>query len=772
LWINPICSVQLSTVPPKLYRVMNLLDGLNPQQIQAVTYRGPALLIVAGAGSGKTKVLTHRIAHLLANREAWPSQILAITFTNKAANEMKERVHSLIGQVAEGMWIKTFHSACLQILRREAQRLGHDSNFTVYDTGDTKALIKRLIRESGSDIDGLKPQTVAARISNAKNELKDAEDFYSLIDSANPKDRAIADIFTRYSAELRKNNAFDFDDLIAETVYLFRAYPDVAAQYQRRFRHILVDEYQDTNHAQYSLIRELTRPIPDLYNQPDPTTGELPGPSSITVVGDSDQSIYAFRGADMRNIAEFAKDFPGSTTILLEQNYRSTQNILSAANAVISKNFDRPEKNLWTDAGDGEKITAYTAIDERSEAAFVVDGIQELHKLGLAYRDIAVLYRTNALSPSLEAELKSQRVPYAVIGGLKFYERKEIKDALAYLTSIANPRDDEAIRRILNEPSRGIGEKTELKIAELARKEGISFRQALGRTEALSLGPKLTSAISTFSNLLNDLDAKSVESSIVDVLTSALSLSGYRGALEASRDPQDEARVDNLDALAGQIFEYQRQNPEATIAEYLADITLAAAADEIDDDSGSVSLMTLHTAKGLEYEAIYLVGLEQGTLPHIRSFDEPGGVAEERRLLYVGMTRAKQRLYLTSSLQRTLFGSTTAFLPSSFLEDIPEELVSKEGAERASSSYIAGGYRGMSSSPTPKPRTQIEGTIREIRNNESLQLATGDRINHSDYGEGRVLSTRGEGARQVAEVKFDSGPTKSLVVKIAPIEKL
>jgi DNA helicase-2/ATP-dependent DNA helicase PcrA len=752
---------------------LNLLEGLNAQQVAAVTDRGPALLIVAGAGSGKTKVLTHRIAHLLANKEAWPSQILAITFTNKAANEMKERVHSLLGNVADGMWIKTFHSACLQILRREASRLGHDANFSVYDTGDTKALIKRLIRESGSDIEGLKPQTVAARISNAKNELKDADDFYSLIDSSNPKDRAIAEIFSQYQAALRKNNAFDFDDLIAETVYLFRSFPDIAAQYQRRFRHILIDEYQDTNHAQYSLIRELTKPIADLHNEPDPNTGELAGPSAITVVGDSDQSIYAFRGADMRNIAEFAKDFPGSKTILLEQNYRSTQNILSAANAVISKNFDRPEKNLWSDAGDGEKIVSFTGLDERGEAAYIVDQIQELRKQGIAYRDMAVLYRTNALSPSLEAELKSQRVPYMVIGGLKFYERKEIKDALAYLTAIANPRNDEAVRRILNEPSRGIGEKTELKIAELARRDESSFRQALLKTDSLGLGPKLTAALNSFSKLLNDLDAMSVEAKIADVLSAALNLSGYRANLEDSRDPQDEARLDNLDALIGQVSEYQRQYPEATIAEYLADIALAAAADEIDDDSGSISLMTLHTAKGLEYDVIFLVGLEQGTLPHVRSFDEPGGVAEERRLLYVGMTRAKQKLYLSSALQRTLFGSTTAFLPSSFLGDIPIELIQSEGATRASGGTITGGYRGMAPSATPpKARTEIAGAITQVRDNGSLQLAIGDRIQHLDYGHGVVTELRGEGARQVAQVNFDSGATKSLVVKIAPIEKL
>jgi DNA helicase-2/ATP-dependent DNA helicase PcrA len=594
-----------------------------------------------------------------------------------------------------------------------------------------------------------------------------------LIDSSNPKDRAIAEIFYQYQAALRKNNAFDFDDLIAETVYLFRSFPDIAAQYQRRFRHVLIDEYQDTNHAQYSLIRELTKPIADLHNEPDPNTGELAGPSAITVVGDSDQSIYAFRGADMRNIAEFAKDFPGSKTILLEQNYRSTQNILSAANAVISKNFDRPEKNLWSDAGDGEKIVSFTGLDERGEAAYIVDQIQDLRKQGTAYRDMAVLYRTNALSPSLEAELKSQRVPYMVIGGLKFYERKEIKDALAYLTAIANPRNDEAVRRILNEPSRGIGEKTELKIAELARRDESSFRQALLKTDSLGLGPKLTAALNNFSKLLDDLDAMSVEAKIADVLSAALNLSGYRANLEDSRDPQDEARVDNLDALIGQVSEYQRQYPEATIAEYLADIALAAAADEIDDDSGSISLMTLHTAKGLEYDVIFLVGLEQGTLPHVRSFDEPGGVAEERRLLYVGMTRAKQKLYLSSALQRTLFGSTTAFLPSSFLGDIPIELIQSEGATRASAGTITGGYRGMAPSATPpKARTEIAGAITQVRDNGSLQLEIGDRIQHQDYGQGVVTELRGEGARQVAQVNFDSGATKSLVVKIAPIEKL
>jgi DNA helicase-2/ATP-dependent DNA helicase PcrA len=749
----------------------NLLDGLNPQQREAVLYRGPALLIVAGAGSGKTRVLTHRIAHLLGNKEAWPSQILAITFTNKAANEMRERIRHLVGD-PEGMWIRTFHSACLQILRREAERLGHNSNFTVYDTGDSRALIKRLIKAGGYDIDSLKPQVVAAVISKAKNELQTAEDFAANVDTKNPKSSAIAEIFTAYEHEKKRNNAFDFDDLIGETVFLLRAFPEVAANYQRKFRHILVDEYQDTNHAQYSLIRELTKPIHSAHAIPDPKTGELLGPASLTVVGDSDQSIYAFRGADIRNISEFSKDFAGAHTILLEQNYRSTQNILSAANAVIAKNFDRPDKNLWTDAGAGEQIIQFTAIDERHEAGFIVDQIQEHHGEGIAYSQMAILYRTNALTPSIEAELKSQRVPYAVIGGLKFYERKEIKDALAYLTAISNGRDDEAIRRVLNEPGRGIGEKTELKIAQLARTNQISFREALGYSQDLGLGPKLTEAIAKFAKLLTELEAMAQTSKISDALIEALVRSGYRYNLEMSRDPQDEARVENLDALVGQVVEYQLRNQEATLADYLAEITLAAAADEIDDGSGQVSLMTLHTAKGLEYPVVFIAGLEQGTLPHMRSFEEVGGLAEERRLFYVGITRAMKQLYLTLALQRTLFGQMNSTMPSNFLIDIPTELVDQRGAEREKPMYQA---RAVGSGNYDRPAREKKvwnNAITQVRNNEGLVLAVGDKVKHDDFGLGTVIATTGEGARQTAEIRFERIGTKRLMVRVAPIERL
>jgi len=747
----------------------DLLAGLNPQQQEAVRYRGRALLIVAGAGSGKTRVLTHRMAHMLANKEIWPSQILAITFTNKAAAEMRERVEILIGQAGQGMWLKTFHSACLQILRREAERLGHDANFSVYDTGDTRALLKRLLREAGAEDADIKPSQAAAIISNAKNELKDAEDFARNADRSNPKERLVAEVFQAYTSELRRNNAFDFDDLIAETVGLFQTFPELRARYQKRFRHVLVDEYQDTNHAQYALIREFTRPLPEEHAIFDEKTGEQLGPADLTVVGDSDQSIYAFRGASIRNITEFERDFPGAETILLEQNYRSTQNILSAANAVISQNPYRPAKNLWTDSGAGDKITMFTAYDERNEAAFVVDRIKKLHDDGVNYRDMAVLYRTNSLTPSLEAELKSQQVPYAVIGGLKFFERREIKDALAYLSAISNGRNDEAVRRVINIPTRGIGQKTELKIAQFARTNELSFRQALLFASDLQLGPKLQASVMAFGELLNELEAMTVTDGPAEVLKLALSKSGYRSELELSRDPQDEARVENLDALLGQLFDWQAQFPEGTVADYLAEVTLSAAADQIEDESGTISLMTLHTAKGLEYQVIFMIGLEQGTLPHIRSFDEPGGLQEERRLMYVGMTRAREQLFISHALQRTIFGNTSGFTTSMFLADIPPELAEAEGAERSTDRAYE---RSVGFTREPSKWKGAINTPSAVKDNKDLELAVGDRVNHDSFGEGSVISVSGQNPRQTAEVRFESGVTKRLLVKMAPITKL
>jgi DNA helicase-2/ATP-dependent DNA helicase PcrA len=756
-----------------------LLDGLNPQQRAAVEYRGPALLIVAGAGSGKTRVLTHRIAHLLAKKEAWPSQILAITFTNKAAAEMRERVRHLLGEGAEGMWIKTFHSACVAILRRESERLGHDKNFTIYDSGDSRAILKRLIKDSGADVHGLTPAGVAAAISNAKNELSDAESYARNIDTSDPKARAIAELFLQYQGELRRNNAFDFDDLIGETVYLFRAFPDVAAVYQKKFRHILVDEYQDTNHAQYSLIRELTRPVEIEHANVDQRTGAVLEPASLTVVGDSDQSIYAFRGADIRNISEFEKDFTGATTILLEQNYRSTQNILSAANAVIGNNFDRPNKNLWTDSGDGDKIIGYTGYSAHDEAQFIADEIGDLHRAGTNYRDIAVFYRTNAQTRALEEIFIRAGLPYRVVGGTKFYERQEIKDAFGYLVSISNPKDDLAIRRILNVPKRGIGDASETAIAHFAERNKISVRESLAYSKDLGFGPKIAGAIVSLNAMLEEFEIKMATDTVDSILRGVLDKSGLLESLKNSRDPQDEARVENLEELVSVAKEFQRNNPEGRLPDFLNEVALVAAADDIDDESGTVSLMTLHTAKGLEYDAVFLTGIEESLLPHKMSFLVPGGMAEERRLFYVGITRAKKKLHISLAMQRTTFGESESSVPSRFLAEIPDSLIDwrESGANRnlGSSGYTGSIARTAGYEPGErkvKPRTEWKGAISSVRDNGDLTLAVGDQIEHSDFGQGKVIDVSGEPPKQTAEVVFAGGAKKRLLVRVAPITKL
>ncbi|MEN9713338.1 MAG: hypothetical protein RLZZ164_2 [Actinomycetota bacterium] len=753
----------------------SLLEGLNPQQLAAVTYRGPSLLIVAGAGSGKTRVLTHRIAHLLANKEAWPSQILAITFTNKAAAEMRERVKHLLGGNIEGMWIKTFHSACVQILRREAEKLGHDPNFTIYDSGDSRAIFKRLIRDVGGDIHNLTPAGVAAEISKSKNELGDAESFARAAGKDDPRAATIAEIFRRYTIELRRNNAFDFDDLIGETVHLFREYPSIAAQYQRKFRHLLVDEYQDTNHAQYALIREFTRPIDAEFAEIDQRTGELMSPATLTVVGDSDQSIYAFRGADIRNIAEFEEDFPGAKTILLEQNYRSTQNILSAANAVISHNFDRPNKNLWTSEGDGDPIVGYTGYSAHDEAQFIADEIEALHKKKFDYRDIAVFYRTNSQTRALEEIFIRAGVPYRVIGGTKFYERLEIKDAMAYLVSIANPKDDLATRRILNVPKRGIGDVSETQLAGFAQLNDMSVREALDSATKIGFGPKIATAMSSLATLLDQQSARLETAAPHEILTSILNDSGYLESLRNSRDPQDEARVENLEELVAVAKDFSRENPDGRLPDFLNEVALVAAADDIDDESGSVSLMTLHTAKGLEFDAVFLAGIEEGLIPHRMSFLEPGGLNEERRLFYVGITRARKKLHLSLALTRTTFGESDAATPSRFLQEIPANLIDWRDSGARAAGYrpsIADQIAARASGEQiefRKPAKKWDGAITQVRNNEGLQLAAGDMVEHAEFGRGKVVSVAGEGPRQTAEIHFGSLGKKRLLVKVAPI---
>lgn len=762
-----------------------LLAGLNPQQREAVEYRGQSLLIVAGAGSGKTSVLTRRIAGLLQTREAWPSQILAITFTNKAAAEMRERVKALVGDSAEGMWISTFHSACVRILRRQAESMGMKQSFTIYDTADQRALLKRIIKELGADTLGFTPGGASSRISKLKNELSDVEAFSRSANLNDPKEAGFLEIFRQYSAALRRANALDFDDIIAETVYLFRAFPDVAALYQRRFRHVLVDEYQDTNHAQYALIRELVRPVlrenvpPDTRMKLD-ATGGIPG-ASLTVVGDSDQSIYAFRGADIRNIVEFERDFPNSKVILLEQNYRSTQNILDAANGVISNNFDRKAKNLFTTVGAGDKIVGYTGYSGHDEAQFVADEIEELRKAGASYNDIAVFVRTNSQTRPLEEIFIRSAIPYRIPGGTKFYERAEIKDAMAYLIQVANPDDDLALRRIMNVPKRGIGPATEAAMQAHADRMGMPLREVLLDAADLGLGPKLTASILELGETLAAASAVAATAAPADILTEILNRTGHHKALKASGDPQDEARAENLEELVSQTKEFRTVNPEGTLVDFLTGVALFAAADEIDDQDGSVSIMTLHTAKGLEYDSVFVTGVEEGLLPHQMSSGEPGGLAEERRLFYVGITRARKRLYLSLAASRASFGEVNVSMPSRYLQEIPADLIewrqsSGMGGFRSGPRSLAPRAAPMRESYgalPPRPKTEWTSAVTGVvRDNGDLTLEVGDRIRHTDFGEGKVTAVTGEGTKRVAEVQFDTAGRKRLLIKIAPIEKL
>lgn len=796
----------------------DLLAGLNEPQREAVTYRGPALLIVAGAGSGKTSVLTRRIASLLRAREAWPSQILAITFTNKAAGEMRERVQGLIGDVAQGMWISTFHSACVRILRREAEQFGFTKNFTIYDSGDSRALIKRLVKEHEADAFGLTPASVQSRISKLKNELADAESFARTANMSDPAERVFVEIFADYQRALQRANAFDFDDLIGQTVYLFRAFPHVADVYRKRFRHILVDEYQDTNHAQYALIHELTRPPgADGYSADgsahdsgmmifDAPTEEA---ASLTVVGDSDQSIYAFRGADIRNITEFERDYPGAKVVLLEQNYRSTQTILDAANAVIGNNFDRKDKKLWTDVGLGDPIIGFTGYSQHDEAQFVADEVEALRRRGIPYSEMAVFYRTNSQSRALEEIFIRSAVPYKIMGGTKFYERAEIKDALAYLIAVANPADELSVRRILNRPRRGIGDVTETSIARYAADEGITFRDALANASALGVGPKIQQAIAHLDAVLAEASAIMLPPSgevapptaVTEGLNVLLNKSGYLDALRRSKDPQDEARVENLDELVAVTREFARNNPEGTVLDFLTEVALVSDADDLDDATGSVSLMTMHTAKGLEYDAVFVTGVEEDLIPHRISAGEPGGPQEERRLFYVALTRARKKLHLSLAMTRAQFGEVSAAMPSRFLQEIPHELIdwrqspgdvnsrggtqsralnARPGAGRGGFGGSGGGSRyGDDLVPLPR-REKPAGDVTKfanripakVRDNGDLELAPGDRISHDDFGEGRVDMVTGEGAKRIAHVRFDSAGPKKLLIKIAPIAKL
>ncbi|GIH29748.1 DNA helicase [Acrocarpospora phusangensis] len=729
-----------------------LLDGLNPEQREAVVHQGGPLLIVAGAGSGKTRVLTHRIAYLLAERHAHPGEILAITFTNKAAKEMKDRVDKLVGPRSKAMWVMTFHSACVRILRREAKRLQLPSSFSIYDQADSQRLMALVCRELDLDPKKYPPRSFSAQVSNLKNELVDYD---TAADKAQTHlEKQIAEAYKLYQRRLVEAGAVDFDDLIMNTVALFQLFPDVAEHYRRRFRHVMVDEYQDTNHAQYTLVKELVGTRVEVVD------GEPLEPAELVVVGDADQSIYAFRGATIRNILEFERDYPSAKTILLEQNYRSTQTILNAANAVISRNASRKPKNLWSDQGAGSKIVAYVADNEHDEAMFVAQEVDRLHDdEGVTPGQVAVFYRTNSASRVFEEIFIRTGLPYKVVGGVRFYERKEVKDLLAYLRVLANPADTVSLRRILNVPKRGIGDRAEATIETFATRERISFWEALRRAdEAPALATRSLNAIRDFIALLDELRAK--ELPLSDLAEEVLSGTGYRTELETSGDPQDESRLENLNELISVAAEFEEANPEGTLVDFLEQVSLVADADQIpegEDHGGVVTLMTLHTAKGLEFPVVFLTALEDGVFPHLRSLSDPKELEEERRLAYVGITRAEQRLYLSRAAVRTSWGAPSFNPASRFLAEVPQDLIDWRNDPKKNA------WRAATSSRTPAARS----TDRPIPN-----LSPGDRVTHDQFGLGTVISVEGKDTRTSAKIDFGSSGQKTLILVYAKLEKL
>ncbi|OBI37152.1 ATP-dependent DNA helicase PcrA [Mycobacterium sp. E1386] len=761
-----------------------LLEGLNPQQRQAVVHEGSPLLIVAGAGSGKTAVLTRRIAYLIAARGVGVGQILAITFTNKAAAEMRERVVRLVGNRARAMWVSTFHSTCVRILRNQASLIeGLNSNFSIYDADDSRRLLQMIGRDMGLDIKRYSPRLLANAISNLKNELIDpAEAVAKLTDDSDDLTRTVASVYGEYQRRLRAANALDFDDLIGETVAVLRAFPQIAQHYRRRFRHVLVDEYQDTNHAQYVLVRELVGH--DATGSPD----DVP-PAELCVVGDADQSIYAFRGATIRNIEDFERDYPDAITILLEQNYRSTQNILSAANSVIARNSGRRDKRLWTDAGAGELIVGYVADNEHDEARFVAEEIDALADRGeITYNDVAVFYRTNNSSRSFEEVFIRAGIPYKVVGGVRFYERKEIRDIVAYLRVLDNPGDAVSMRRILNTPRRGIGDRAEACVAVYAENTGASFTDALvaaAEGKVPMLNSRAEKAIAGFVELLDELRGR-LDEDLGDLVESVLERTGYRRELESSTDPQDLARLDNLNELVSVAHEFSTdranaaalgeslQAPEdedvpdtGVLAEFLERVSLVSDSDEIpENDAGMVTLMTLHTAKGLEFPVVFVTGWEDGMFPHMRALDDPMELSEERRLAYVGITRARQRLYLSRAIVRSSWGQPMLNPESRFLREVPQELI--EWRRTAPTPSFSAPVSGAGRFGAPRAAPTRSGAGKR----PLLVLEPGDRVTHDKYGLGRVEEVSGVGESAMSLIDFGSAGRVKLMHNHAPISKL
>ena len=790
-----------------------LLVGLNEPQRRAVVHEGAPLLVVAGAGSGKTRVLTRRIAWLISERKVHPGSILAITFTNKAAAEMRERVQDLVGGRARIMWVSTFHSACVRILRRESDKLGFKSNFTIYDAADSKRLMTLVCRDLDLDVKRFPPGAVLHWISNAKNELQDPDDASK--DARNVQEETYAAAYRVYQERLRQANALDFDDLLMMTVHLFRAFPAVRENWRRRFRHVLVDEYQDTNHAQYALIHELCaqefeQPMGELAVEAE----QVP-PAELMVVGDADQSIYAFRGANIRNILDFEQDFPNAETVLLEQNYRSTQTILTAANSVIGNNEGRKKKRLWSDAGDGAKIIGYVGDDERDEARFVAEEIDKLTDEGVARAgDVAVFYRTNAQSRVFEEVFIRVGMPYKVVGGVRFYERREVRDALAYLRALVNPADQVPLRRILNTPKRGIGDRAEACVDSFAARERVTFWEALQRADEVpGLVTRSLNAIKGFVDLIEQLQSMVAAGERVDVvLEQVLTRSGYLKELEDSDDPQDETRVENLAELVAVAREFADDpqagpsaEPDSTgslegedvppgLSDFLERVALVADSDQIpdapegEDAPGVVTLMTLHTAKGLEFPVVFLTGLEDGVFPHQRSLGDKPELEEERRLAYVGVTRARERLYVSRAVMRSAWGAPAHNPASRFLDELPVDLVDwrrtaadqtswarpdlSSGAGFGGSYALTGRGRQQMQSRFGSATAKADASKKAMAGRAIPSLDPGDRVQHDSFGLGTVISVEGVAENAVASIDFGSEGVKRLLLRYAPVEKL
>jgi DNA helicase II / ATP-dependent DNA helicase PcrA len=734
------------------YLTDKLINGLNPEQQRAVkTTEGP-LLLMAGAGSGKTRVLTHRIAYLMVEKRVNPYNILAITFTNKAAREMRERIYKMMGGAADEIWISTFHSMCVRILRRDIDRVGYNRNFTIIDSTDQQSVIKNILKEKNIDPKKFDPRAILGSISSAKNELMTPEEFGKL--AGGYYDQVVADVYELYQKRLRKNQALDFDDLIMVTIQLFQRVPEVLEYYQRKFQYIHVDEYQDTNRAQYMLVKLLASRF-----------------QNLCVVGDSDQSIYRWRGADIANILSFEKDYPNASVILLEQNYRSTKNILYAANEVIKNNLNRKAKNLWTENDEGNKINYYRADSEQTEAQFVAGKIKEQVDSGKRkYSDFAILYRTNAQSRVMEEVLLKSNLEYSIVGGIKFYDRKEIKDILAYLRLIANPDDDISLQRVINVPKRGIGSTSVDKIANFATMHDMSMYEALKSIELIGLSPKITKAAGEFRDIISNYTQMQEYLSVTELVEEVLEKTGYRDMLKAEKSIESESRLENIDEFLSVTKSFEDGSEDKSLVAFLTDLALVADIDKLDDDgekTDTIVLMTLHSAKGLEFPVVFLMGLEEGVFPHSRSLMEEAEMEEERRLAYVGITRAEEELYITNAQMRTLFGRTNMNPPSRFIKEIPENLLA--GVEPKKKKTVS----PFDTPSRPAVRPAVRRPVATSTGGEELGWKVGDKAQHGKWGVGTVVSVKGEGESMELDIAFPSPiGIKRLLAKFAPIQKV